>query len=124
MFPDIEIYIKNIDLEQVKKWLDSHFDTVSAPLTRPNPIFEATYQQQTVEIHTVEKAARGHFSSLWFKQNHTPWQTDLDCAISAVEFLKTEVRCSDGSWEEPTGEQEPFWYRLKGDEISKIRWQD
>ena len=124
MFPDIEVYIKNIDLKRVKGWLDLHFDAVTATATSQNPVFKVTYQRQTAEIHYVEKAARGQFSSLWFKQNHTPWPTDLDCATSAAEFLQTEIRCSDGSWAEPSGAQDPVWYKLVGDEISKIRWED
>lgn len=124
MFPDIEVYIKNIDLKRVKDWLDLHFDAVIATQASQNPVFKVTYQRQTTEIHYVEKAARGHFSSLWFKQNHTPWSTDLDCATSAAACLQTEIRCSDGSWEEPTEAQGSVWYKLIDNEISKIRWED
>jgi hypothetical protein len=124
MFPDIEIYVKHIDLERVKDWLNLHFDSVSTGATSQNPVFKVTYQQQTAEIHYVEKATRGQFSCLWFKHNRTPWPTDLDCARSAADFLQTEVRCSDGSWQEPDQEQDQNWYSLKGDLTTKIRWND
>ena len=124
MFPDIEIYIKNIDLARIEEWLNLHFESVSGKEISQHFLLEVTYQQHATEVHYVHNAARGQFSCLWFKHNQTPWPTDLDCAGSAADFLQTEVRCSDGSWQEPDQEQDQNWYSLKGGITTKIRWNN
>jgi hypothetical protein len=124
MFPDIEIYIKNTDLTRVEEWLNLHFESVSVKKISQGFLLEVTYQKHSSKVHYVENATRGQFSCLWFKNNQTPWPTDLACATSAADFLQTEIRCSDGSWQEPDPEQGQNWYRLKGDATTKIRWAD
>jgi hypothetical protein len=102
-FPDIEIYVKRVATADIESWLKQHF-TVEVLATDASYLL--TYQELTCECLVVPNAVSGGFTSIWFKSNNTPWQTDLDCAESAYEFLKAEIRCSAGSWEAEQGEED------------------
>lgn len=121
---DIEIYVRNCPPARIVEWLQSEFSSV-LPLTK---ITTHTFQTEctkdesscTVLIH--EGAVGKHFTSVWFKQNKTPWFDDLACAKSAVFFLQTEVRCANGGWKE--GEDETLsWWKLDEEGQALVAWQ-
>ncbi len=109
--PDIEIYIRSCSIETIQQWLSHAFDEVS-PLVNLSPsTFEADcgLANQRCQILIHEKAAGKQYTSVWFKQNHTPWIDDLACAQSAAAHMKTEVRCANGGWQEGANEDESWW---------------
>lgn len=119
-FPDIEIYIYKADPEQVKLWLAT---ALAAPLTTlGSEQWQGSYNGQPLSI-VFNTHAEKNFASLWFKQNNTPWNSDLDCAKAAHLALGCEIRCSASGWEEAQGENsEDQWFKLIHGETKRFTW--
>tara|TARA_B100000029_G_C17309863_1_gene863967 strand:- start:63 stop:416 length:354 start_codon:yes stop_codon:yes gene_type:complete len=114
LFPDIEIYIKDVTDSVILGWLQNHFDVTPRKRT-----VTLTRGSETTECLIVPDAAKGGFTSVWFKSNHTPWKTDLDCAREAHKFMQKEVRCSAGSW----SNKEEGWLKINQQGESKVAWE-
>ena len=123
-YPDIEIYVKDVTFKQIEDWLALHFKSV-----------------ERKHIETKKSEARSHwlvdgseviafgnaiakYSSIWFKQNNSPWDTDLDCAHVASKELATQIRCSNSSWEEGQGPESQWWRVADGEEDMLIEWPE
>ncbi|MFT5594940.1 MAG: hypothetical protein ACI8SR_003343 [Oceanicoccus sp.] len=123
-YPDIEIYVKDVTFQQIEEWLNLHFKNV-----------------ERKHIETKKSEARSHwlvdgseviafgnaiakYSSIWFKQNNSPWDTDLDCAHTACKQLATQIRCSNSSWEEGQGPESQWWRIVDGEEDMLIEWPE
>ena len=117
-FPDIEIYLMKAEAAAVKNWLNSAL----GELTEIKSGATCHWRFAGMDVFFTEQAEK-NFSSLWFKQNQTPWLTDLDCARAAHAALGCEVRCSDSGWEEEEGDEQAGqgWIKLiRGEEKSFI----
>ncbi len=115
-YPDIEIYVKQVDQDEIQAWLSEHFTNVT---TESTASYAVTYDDRISECLIVPDAARGGFASIWFKSNHTPWETDRDCARDAYRYFQREVRCSIGSWKA----DEDGWLRIDKNGETVIAWQ-
>jgi hypothetical protein len=120
-YPDLEIYIKRVEPEQVVRWLEDRFE-----LEKTQPSKDAVVctlrgtTSKTMECVILLKAAKGGYASVWFKSNDTPWNTDKDCAIDAFDFFQPkEIRCSTGGWE---GNDEGGWFRITNDGVQTVNW--
>lgn len=127
--PDIEIYIKNADLNEIQAWLGSHFDVV--PEGDISDINIASPRTNEVELQRAglpvplvitPQAAGKAYLSVWFKSPKTPWQNDLECAQSALERFDTEVRCSAESWAEEEPEHSEKWWKLTRTSKDLVSW--
>ena len=63
-----------------------------------------------------------HKSSLWFKENKTPWDNDLQCARVLHAALNKEVRCSNAAWQE--GDEGAAWTKLIRGEEKDLDWDN
>lgn len=117
-YPDIEIYIMKADAESVQAWLNTVFDAVTAS---KNGLWHCEYQGKSAEVQLTLQAEK-NFASLWFKQNHTPWKTDLDCARAAHAALDVEVRCQASDWKESEGVSNAGWVKLLRGEEKPFEW--
>lgn len=116
-YPDIEIYIMNATTETVQDWLNTVFEQVS-------PIKEGwrcELQGKSMDVQFMAQAEK-NFASLWFKKNHTPWPTDLDCARAAHAALEAEVRCQANDWKEGEEESNAGWVKLIRGEEKPFDW--
>lgn len=120
--PDIEIYLKRVDQDALLTWLAQHFSVESQHAAGDTLKLQLIYQEQPLECTIVNNAARGGYSSLWFKQNITPWSDDEACARAAFETLGVEVRCSKGGWL-PGQEDEGAWLRFTDKGVSEVNWR-
>ena len=122
-FPDLEIYIRAPDVEQLAARLEtvlslSHWEQ-EGPLLRARIINESS--PADVVLH--DRAFK-NYCSLWVTQNLTPWDTDLALAEWASnEFPALDVRCSQSGW----SEQEPLdervkWYRVRAGAVDAVFW--
>jgi len=122
--PDIEIYLKDIDLPAISKWLQSCLGECS------------TWQQkgQSYHCHTLAKQisinfypnAVGKWHCLYFASSETPWLNDLACAQAASDYLAIEVRCAPNDWTEEiaeTEEQADRWLKVSQQQITEIIWR-
>jgi len=123
--PDIEIYIKNTEPNKVIAWLESltsellisKQDSSSMTLTL---VFDTTTLQARIQQNVSGKA----WSSLWFKENETPWDNDLDCAMLASQALATQVRCVKSGWSDQEDiNDEEQWWKVEDNEAVLISWK-
>lgn len=114
---DLEIYVRDLDPARLTLWLEANFDQLLVPLTpfgnKPGLYKgEGRYADSLVRISVYADAFGKHFSSVVMEGESLPWKTDLDCARSAWRNLDTEIRCSQGEWQEGDPVQEEKWWRL------------
>lgn len=123
MYPDIEIYIKKPDPEEIVAWLQqalgetTYHGTVKTGLHH----YSVQYQDKALPVMIFPKAAGKAYTSVWFDTPDTPWQDDLDCAKAAADFLKTEVRCTRGGWSESQDPDE--WLKVTDQGVEEIIWK-
>lgn len=119
--PDIEIYLKHVDLPRVTEWLTKEL----GPLSDWQPSGQTVHCQteSSIPIHWIKKAF-GNWHSLYIASAETPWSTDLDCALAAYRAFQVEVRCAPGFWHESDGEEEADrWLRVDAEGVTEIRWR-
>jgi hypothetical protein len=114
---DLEIYVRDLDPARLTVWLQAHFDQLLVPLTpfgnKPGLYKgEGRYGDNLVRISVYTGAFGKRFSSVVIEGDSLPWSTDLDCARSAWPTLQTEIRCSQGEWQEGDPVQDEKWWRL------------
>ena len=127
--PDIEIYVKDILLQDILDWLNLYFTNIEFPakaahLYANGKAVRGTIDQDenSIEVIITPKAAGKDFTSLWFKQNQTPWENDEECALSLLEQADVEIRCSAAGWNEDEAENSEQWWLLRRDEKKRINW--
>ena len=121
VFPDIEIYVKQVDLPSILDWLARHFQILDRSSGHHTHDIVLSSGKASIHCLIVEQAAKGNFTSIWFKSDQTPWTTDQDCARDAADYLGCEVRCSAGSWQEDNDET-GGWLRVTKQGQSRINW--
>lgn len=118
-FPDIELYLMKAEPAAVSAWLEQALGQLTVKKSASG---RHHWYVAGMDIFFNENAEK-NFASLWFKQNETPWLTDLDCARAAHAALGCEIRCSDSSWEEDESDDNAGqgWIKLiRGEEKSFI----
>ncbi|MFE8073209.1 hypothetical protein QQM79_19275 [Marinobacteraceae bacterium S3BR75-40.1] len=124
MQSDIEIYIRDVDIEALKQWLEQRFDAVDLSPLDNNAGYKGAVVSgdHRVPVSLFFRAGGNRYSSLTFDSSHTPWETDLACAREAFEALGTEIRCSTGEWQEGMPEENEYWWRIDARGEKKARW--
>jgi hypothetical protein len=120
---DIEIYVHCRDLAAIVKWMDTVFSAIEIEQSSEKRIagsIQLDANTDACDFLLLGKAAAG-YSSVWFKQNLTPWDTDIDCGRAAFEALQREVRVSAGGWTE--GDEDDLFVRINGDGESRFLWR-
>lgn len=126
--PDIEIYIKNVEAEQLLSWLNDNFSTIDIKLDskalegKQSISGELTLEEGHIPIVITPCAAGKAFCSVWFKSAETPWENDEACALSLLEKFDLEIRCATGGWEENEDEAGEYWNSITRNEKKLIRW--
>lgn len=126
--PDIEIYIKNTNAEEILSWLNAHFENTDLPgfsdaeLEKGLLIKGSVNKNLKIPLVVTPKAAGKAFTSIWFQSDQTGWQDDLACAESFVKIHSSEVRCSSATWTEDEEENSEMWWCLKDGDKKLVRW--
>ncbi len=119
---DIEIYVKNLPLEDIRGWLEDTFKSVIFVKTGQQVHdLEVSVDDKAIPVMIVERAVGKAWTSVWFKTSGTPWQDDTECARSIQNSKQCRVRCNSGPWQEGADMDE--WWQLdeKGQETI-IKW--
>lgn len=119
---DIEIYVKNLPLADIKVWLEASFDELNTVKSgKVVHDLEVISGDTPIPVLIVESAVGKAWTSIWFKTSGTPWQDDTECARSIQEHSQCRVRCNSGPWQEGADMDE--WWQLdeKGEE-TLIKW--
>ena len=118
-FPDLEIYLMKGDPAKVTEWLGAELgdlETIKDTGTHQH------WRCGKMDIYMNANAEK-NFSSLWFKQNGTPWNTDLEAARAAWTALETEIRCSNSGWDESEGESaSDGWIKINARGEKSFSW--
>lgn len=118
--PDIEIYLKRVETADIVTWLKTHFDVTDEQAQGRSLQLSLSFDGRPVTCMLVEGAARGGYTSVWFKENITPWTDDAACAAEAFAHFGQEVRYVNGSW---NNHDEGGWIRLNKDGESIVNWK-
>lgn len=121
MQPDLEIYLKKVSSEAILAWLAEIFQVTETRTKGQALEVSLIYGDQPLACVIVERAVKGGYTSLWFKQNRTPWHNDEACASDAFARFSAEIRCSSGGWRE-NAEETAGWYRFTDKGRSLVNW--
>ena len=118
--PDIEIYLKDVELPAVTAWLEQAIGPCSQWQVRGQ-----THKCRAGDIPvTWLHKAVGRWSSLLLDSAQTPWEDDLACARAANAALGVPIRCAPGSWDEEEAEEEgDRWLQVTTEGVSEILWR-
>ena len=118
--PDIEIYLKDCQLEQVSQWLSQNLGPASAWQTR-GQVHRAYFGETPI---TWFERAVGKWNSLLIESAATPWEDDQTCAQAAFDALQVEARCSLGGWQESDGEADADqWLKVNAEGAQVFTWR-
>ncbi|CAE6934686.1 conserved protein of unknown function [Pseudomonas marincola] len=118
--PDIEIYLKDADHNDISNWLTTAIGPCSG-WQQKGQTFKC--KAGDVAVTWLPKAV-GKWHSLYLESADTPWEDDLACAQAAFAALNVEVRCAPGTWvEEESVEQADRWMRISADGVEEITWR-
>ncbi|MEM5528981.1 hypothetical protein WN093_09170 [Gammaproteobacteria bacterium AS21] len=123
--PDIEIYIKNTEADQIIAWLASLTNSLLIDRQDSNSsALSLSFNTATIQARIQYNVSGKAWSSLWFKQNETPWDNDLDCAKAASLALTAQVRCVKSGWsdQEDISDDEQWW-KIEDNETVLISWK-
>lgn len=115
-FPDIEVYLIKAEAQEVYDWLCTQFSEVEEQKSSPKSVQWLVDGKQVLLTLNSNK----NFASLWFKENTTPWDNDLDCGRALHTALGKEVRCSNAAWQET--DKGPAWTKLIHGEEKAFDW--
>ncbi len=123
--PDLEIYLKNCSSSQILDWLQEQCTTLAVLKETPSYLeLELQFEVGLVQASLQHKVSGKAWSSLWLKNNHTPWDTDLDCALIASQQLQTQIRCIKTSWvDDDMDSEEDQWWKIEDGERELISWK-
>lgn len=119
--PDIEIYIKSRTLEEIEAWLASLGTLQKTSNKGLTHDYELALDGQNVPIMLHEKVAGKAWLSLWFKENLTPWDQDLDCARTASQAMNTQIRCVASGWSD--GDEPDEYWKIENGNEEKMIWR-
>jgi hypothetical protein len=127
--PDIEIYAKNLNINQISTWLSRVFSQVDLPeldqdKQNQHPAISGYvfYEKHSIPIVITPKAAGKLFTSIWFKSDKTPWTDDEACALKLLESYDIEVRCSATGWTENEEQMSEQWLCITRNEKRLTHW--
>ena len=120
-FPDIEIYVENLETSEINAWLDTCWEVSSISQIGSTAVLQLFNAERELECRILENAIEPGFTSIFFSPNKTKWETDLQCARDAFTYFQLEVRCSSSGWYEDSIEDEE-WFKIDSDGIHRIKW--
>lgn len=121
-YPDIEIYMRRIELPVLIEWLQSRLQVTQVEQKGKSTVLtldEKNIKEPPMICTIVADAVKGQFTSVWITPNKTPWLTDQDFAREAFKQFQLETRCSTGSWD---GNDEQGWLRFTPNGESIVNW--
>jgi len=126
--PDIEVYIKDISVDEIINWLSNVFESVEtqSTLDKTSITLQCKIKDETGVIASIPVtiftgAAGKLYTSLWIQSDKTPWNTDLDCAVQLFEATGNEVRCSTNGWEEAE-DADNQWWKVTEEGKTVVNW--
>lgn len=122
--PDIEIYVRDAGVEDLRRWLEQRLGTLQAEPSRgAMSRFVVESNGVAIPVRITTGAVGKAWTSVWLDSPDTPWADDLACARDCFAVLGREVRCAAGGWDEETGEDPDAFIKVDAEGEMPIRWQ-
>lgn len=122
--PDIEIYVKDVSVEDVRRWLEQRLGTLAAaPVKGTMAHFRAERDGDAIPVRVISNAVGKAWTCVWLDSPVTPWADDLACGRDCFAVLGKEVRCSAGAWDEERGDDPDAFIRINADGEKAISWK-
>lgn len=122
--PDIEIYVKDATVEELRGWLAQRFGAIdNEPSRGAMQHFRVENAGSVIPVRIMPGAVGKAWTSVWLDSPDTPWADDLACARDCFAFLGKEVRCAAGGWQEETGDDPDAFIRVTADGEKPIAWR-
>ena len=120
---DIEIYVSGKETGTLEAWLGEALVDFAVTRREKNQVpAQATGDDgSTLSILLIANVSRSGYSSLWIKENNSPWDTDLACAQAAYDSLQCNIRCTAGGWSEQ--DEEDLWWQVNASGVQQVSWQ-
>ena len=124
--PDLEIYIKDCNSEQILAWLNLHCESIEILSSSQTSLeLEIQFGDQYTNSSLVHKVSGKAWSSLWLKTNVTAWDTDLEIAQQASREMDKQIRCIKASWADgdTQSEDDHQWWKIEDNQQQLISWK-
>ena len=122
--PDIEIYVRDAGVEEIRAWLEKRLGSLAAePARGLMAHFRAERDGEAIPVRVMPGAVAKHWTSVWLDSPDTPWASDLACARDCFSFIGKEVRCAAGGWHEDDEEDPDAFIRVDADGEAQISWK-
>lgn len=122
--PDIEIYVKNTSVAEVRDWLEKRLGEMAAePARGAMAHFRADRDGTPIPVRIMPGAVAKNWTSVWLDSPDTPWANDLACARDCFSFLAKEVRCAASSWHEDDEDDPDAFIQVTADGEKPISWK-
>ena len=120
--PDIEIYVRDVNLTDITHWLTTVFNTVEQGASHGNcQYFKVTFGDAVIPVQ-VQKGASGKWNSIWFDSPDTPWDDDKSCGMVFNQHFHHPVRCNASLWKGDDSDMDE-WLHIDSDGTeSLIQW--
>ena len=118
---DLEIYLKNDDVDAIAGWLESaftHFELTGK--SKKGCKFRCGQNALTGKGMVVLNAGRTGFTSIWIDSKDTPWANDVEMGRAAFVALNSEVRCVESAWSK--GDDPDQWLQINAQGEQIIQW--
>ena len=120
-YPDLEIYVKALELDLVADAITAILGSVSWSKT-PSLYQGAAVTDQGSSPIILQGRAYKAFASVWLTANISIWDTDLDFALALSAELPNEIRCSIDSWLEQEDDAPDLWWRILDGVQKQVQW--
>lgn len=120
-YPDLEIYIKALELDVIADALTAILGPISWSKT-PSLYQGVVSTDRGSSALILQASAYKAFTSIWLKANVSTWDTDLDFALALSMKLPSEIRCSIDSWQEQEDGAPDLWWRILDGVQKQVQW--
>ncbi|MFP5383052.1 MAG: hypothetical protein ACLGHG_03175 [Gammaproteobacteria bacterium] len=122
--PDIEIYVRDATVEDIRSWLEKRLGTLTAEPSRGTMNrFAVDTNGVTIPVRIITAAVGKAWTSIWLDSPDTPWADDLACARDCFAVLGREVRCAAGNWDESRGDDPDAFIKVDADGETPLQWK-
>ncbi|MGY0217691.1 hypothetical protein ACWJJH_09905 [Endozoicomonadaceae bacterium StTr2] len=120
--PDIEIYVRDVNLEDITTWLAEVFDTVETGPVHGNCRYFKVYLAEKQIPVQIQKGASGKWNSIWFDSSDTPWDEDKSCGMAFNQRFQQPVRCNASLWQGDESNMDEWLHINQDGSEQLIQW--
>jgi len=118
---DLEIFVRDCSLAEIRRWLSTIFGAVSEFEDIGAGLICRAGDGRFIITPSIE---HGPYTSIWFAKPGTPWRSDADCARQAAHQLGATVRCDPGEEYSNVDPYSPVMLEISNGTERLVTWED